>query len=116
MPQISRVADLSSGVGIHKLAPRPARPDQCPNPDHRAEDRARIRVDGGSGPPFLVDPAPLRSGAIGRADDEFEGQAPCGTRVGAVIVVLLILAWAAGWFGTAARRPQRRCNNGELAG
>jgi hypothetical protein len=44
-------------------------------------------------------------GAIGGADDELEGQAPCGTRVGAVIVVLLILAWAAGWFGTAGRRP-----------
>ena len=44
-------------------------------------------------------------GAIAGADDELEGQAPCGTRVGAVIVVLLILAWAAGWFGTAGRRP-----------
>ena len=55
-------------------------------------------------------------GAIGGADDELEGQAPCGTRVGAAIVALLALAGGAGRFGTAARRPQRRCNNGELAG
>ena len=48
-----------AGVGIHGLAPRPAGPDQCPNPgSSRAEDRARIRVNGGSGPPFLVDPHP----------------------------------------------------------
>jgi hypothetical protein len=44
-------------------------------------------------------------GSLGRADDELEGQAPCGTRVGAVIVVLLVLAWAAGWFGTAGPPP-----------
>ena len=35
-------------------------------------------------------------------------KAPCGTRVWAVIVVLLVLAWAAGWFGTVGRRPRRR--------
>ena len=47
-------------------------------------------------------------GASGGADDEPEGQAPCGTRVVADIVVLLVLAWAAGWFGTAGPRPRRR--------
>ena len=148
-------------MSIHGLAPRPIGPDQCPNPgSSRAEDRARIRVNGGSGPPFLLDHphpsdqerataeapgrstltsrAPSRSppaarpgcarrsrslrgddaaagGAIGGADDELEGQAPCGTRVVAVIVVLLVLAWsspgAAGWFGTARRRPRRRRND-----
>jgi hypothetical protein len=36
-------------------------------------------------------------GGIGGADDEPEGQAPCGTRGWAVMVVLLVLAWAAGW-------------------
>jgi hypothetical protein len=34
-------------------------------------------------------------GGIGGADDEPEGRAPCGTRGWAVIVVLLVLAWAA---------------------
>jgi hypothetical protein len=29
----------------------------------------------------------------------------CGTRVVAVIVVLLVLAWAAGWFATAGPPP-----------
>jgi hypothetical protein len=47
-------------------------------------------------------------GASGGADDEPEGQAPCGTGVVADIVVLLVLAWAAGWFGTAGPRPRRR--------
>ena len=45
-------------MDIHGLAPRPTGPDQCPNPgSSRAEDRARIRVNGGSRPPFLVDAA-----------------------------------------------------------
>ena len=48
---------------------------------------------------------PAAGGASEGADDEPEGQAPCGTRVGAAIVVLLVLAWAAGWFG---RRPAAR--------
>ena len=30
---------------------------------------------------------------------------PCGTRVVAVIVVLLVLAWAAGWLATAGPPP-----------
>jgi hypothetical protein len=41
--------------------------------------------------------------AQSEGDNEPEGQTPCGRGVVATIVVLLILAWAAGWFGPAAR-------------
>jgi hypothetical protein len=52
----------------------------------------------------------VTGGAIGGANDE-PGTGPCGTRVVAAIVALLVLAWAASRFGTAARRPRRRRNS-----
>jgi hypothetical protein len=80
----------------------------------RAPSRSPLR---GASEMYAAKPLPTRrtkrkaGGAIGGANDEVEAQAPCGTRSGAVIVVLLVLAWAAGWFGTAGRRPRRRGND-----
>jgi hypothetical protein len=57
-------------------------------------------------------------GAITGAEDEPRETGSCGTRVVAVIVVLLVLAWAAGWFGTAGPPPgaPTQYRGGELAG
>jgi hypothetical protein len=61
---------------------------------------------------------PRRAEGSGGADDEPEGQAPCGTRGWAVIVVLLVLAWAAGWSEPPAPPPAAPTHQrgGELAG
>jgi hypothetical protein len=77
----------------------------------RAPSRSPLR---GASEMYVAKPLPTRrtkrkaGGAIGGANDEVEAQAPCGTRSGAAIVVPLVLAWAAGWFGTTGRRPPRR--------
>jgi hypothetical protein len=44
--------------------------------------------------------------AQSEGDNEPEGQTSCGRGVLATIVVLLVLAWAAGWFRD--RRPAAR--------
>ena len=116
------------------------RPDQPAPISAPNSESFRAEVNGGSGPPFLLDrphpptgsqpsQRPLRTlalasprrvrdvrdeaayhgdeaaagGAIGGADDEPEGQTLAVGRSRPLSSVLLVLAWAAGRFGTAAR-------------